>query len=241
MIGIKMAFTLSVQGPYRASNDDYAFMDQSRGFFGIADGVGSTPDSKSAARFALRYLSRATFRHQAEPEVCVSPMESSVTAIDRIRRHLRARRYGDTTLSAVRHAGLGRYISMHVGDTAIFCIRPKGRSIVFETSPHVLGNHNLVQWTPETSVPRERLYGSNVLTKVVSARTNAYPDIGEFYVTDGDIVLLASDGILDALNLNFVIDEISASNDLYIIKRNIIKRIEDLRPEDNATLVVAVH
>ncbi|MEO8295514.1 MAG: Stp1/IreP family PP2C-type Ser/Thr phosphatase [Gemmatimonadota bacterium] len=187
-------------GIVRSGNEDNYLMLADRGVFIVADGMGGHAAGEVASEMAVRIISKelGSLRGMSDENVG-----------ERIRLSIRAANEAifDRTLSEHDKRGMGttvtaltllprRYLIGQVGDSRAYLMR-EGRFL------QVTKDHSYVQeqvdaglLTPEQA--RVHPY-SNVITRCVGASNDVMPDLYFGSLREGDVLLLASDGLTGML------------------------------------------
>ncbi len=198
-----MHFTCAARtdvGIVRSGNEDNYLMLSDRGIFIVADGMGGHAAGEVASEMAVRIISRelGSLRGQTDEQVG-----------ERLRQSIRAANEAifGRTLAEHDKRGMGttvtvltllpnRYLIGQVGDSRAYLLRD-GRLL------QLTKDHSYVQeqvdaglLTPDQA--RVHPY-SNVITRCVGAGMDVTPDIYFGNLQNGDLVLLASDGLTGML------------------------------------------
>lgn len=151
---------------------------------GIADGLGGHAHGREAAEYAVRSVLSDYYSTPDTLSIAQS-LEKVMVAVNRwLHAHSRKARETAgmaTTLSAVAFRGR-RYTIAHVGDTRIYRLRGKELSLL--TEDHVWAH-------PEFD---------NVLSRAVGLDANISIDFIDGELEAGDVFLLATDGVWNALD-----------------------------------------
>ncbi len=185
-------------GRVRAGNEDslHAEADRQRGVFVVADGMGGHAAGEVASAMAVEILVRELVGAPdlSAPEVLARMGQGIVAAnaaiFDRTRREPEKQGMG-TTVSALL-LGEGRYIIGHVGDSRVYLLRQGVLRQVTRDHSWVQEQVDAGHLTP--ALARTHPY-SNVITRCVGANASVEPDLLQGTLEDGDLFLLASDGL----------------------------------------------
>lgn len=184
----------SLTGP-RPRNEDYcaaatpegAELDNKGLIAAVADGVGGHANGREAAEYCVRSL---LADYYATPDTWSVPqaLDKVIVPLNRwLFAHSRRAREAAgmaTTLSAIVLRGR-RYVVAHVGDTRIYRLRrgPRGGELVKLTGDHVWEHPEL----------------KNVLSRAVGLDDKLAVDYADGELAEGDVFLLASDGVWGTL------------------------------------------
>ncbi len=184
-------------GMVRTGNED-AFLAEAtpdRGIYIVADGMGGHAAGEIASAMAVEVMS-AALRAAREP-LLELPDVAREAVLDANRR-IFARtieepdKHGMGTTLTTMVVGEGRYMIAHVGDSRAYRVRDG----VLE---QITVDHSYVQEQVDAGylTPEQARYHpfSNVITRCVGVATDVEPTIYEGELADGDLYLLATDGL----------------------------------------------
>ena len=198
-----MHFTCAARtdvGIVRSGNEDNYLMLADRGIFIVADGMGGHAAGEVASEMAVRIISReiGSLRGLSDDEGAERFRTAIRTANDAI---------FSRTLSEHDKRGMGttvtalvlqptRYLIGQVGDSRAYLLRGQQLSQLTKDHSYVQEQVDAGLLTPEQA--RVHPY-SNVITRCVGASVDVTPDIYIGTLEEGDILLLASDGLTGML------------------------------------------
>ena len=185
-------------GMIRSGNEDNFTVDASptRGIFIVADGMGGHAAGEVASEMAVRIVQRelAPVRDLDGDD----PVQMVATALKRANRAIHDRTLTETdkqgmgtTVSALLLAG-SRYLIGQVGDSRVYLLRAGSLTQLTKDHSYVQEQVDAGFLTPEQA--RYHPY-SNVITRCVGAGQDVEPDIYRGEVREGDLFLVASDGL----------------------------------------------
>ncbi|MBA3344083.1 MAG: Stp1/IreP family PP2C-type Ser/Thr phosphatase [Gemmatimonadales bacterium] len=187
-------------GIVRSGNEDNYLMLAERGIFIVADGMGGHAAGEVASEMAVRITSTAigTVRGMGDEEVSERVREAIRTANDAI---------FERTLSEHDKRGMGttatvlvllprRYLIGQVGDSRAYLLRGGEFHQLTKDHSYVQEQVDAGLLTPDQA--RVHPY-SNVITRCVGAGADLVPDLYFGNLEQGDIILLASDGLTGML------------------------------------------
>lgn len=185
-------------GRIRAGNEDslYADANHERGLFIVADGMGGHAAGEIASEMAVEIVARemAAVRDLAGDE----PLEAIAEALRQANRAIYERtiveadKQGMGTTVSCLLLGDGRWIIGHIGDSRIYLLRDGVMRQVTKDHSYVQEQVDAGFLTPEQA--RYHPY-SNVITRCVGANAAVEADVLHGELQDGDLFLLASDGL----------------------------------------------
>ena len=198
-----MHFTCAARtdvGIVRSGNEDNYLMLADRGVFIVADGMGGHAAGEVASEMAVRITS-----HEIGSLRGLSDAEAS----DRMRTAIR------TANDAIFERTLSEHDKRGMGTTAtVLVLMPRRYLIgqVGDSRAYLLRNGQLLQLTKDHSYVQEQVDAglltpdqarvhpySNVITRCVGASGDVVPDIYFGTLEQGDILLIASDGLTGML------------------------------------------
>ena len=198
-----MHFTCAARtdvGVVRSGNEDNYLMLAERGIFIVADGMGGHAAGEVASEMAVRIISR---------EVGSLRGMGHADAGERLRTAIRAANDAifSRTLAEPDKRGMGttatvlalqpkRYLIGQVGDSRAYLLRNGQFTQLTKDHSYVQEQVDAGLLTPDQA--RVHPY-SNVITRCVGAGVDVTPDIYDGALEEGDVVLLASDGLTGML------------------------------------------
>lgn len=237
------SYALSVAGKGRAMNeDDYAAEPLEPGFLlAVADGVGGAPLGEEASALALITVQRFLRRRLpagADAAGLAELLAGAVRAADlRLRTHGRfhPEKEGMGTTLTTGFVAWPHLAIAHVGDSRAYLFR-KGR-LVRLTSDHTIEQHlAAMHGRPVASSSRWR----NFLWNVVGGGDHPpRPEFVRCRLEAGDLVLLTTDGLTNALPDEAIEKRLSADGPAVAICRDLVGAAQRSGAEDDVTLVVA--
>ena len=187
-------------GVVRSGNEDSFLLDCSRGLFIVADGMGGHAAGEVASEMAVRITSRAigSLRGMSDEEASDRMRTAIRTANDAIFERTLSEhdQQGMGTTATVLVLLEGRYLIGQVGDSRAYLFRD-GRFL------QLTKDHSYVQeqvdaglLTPDQA---RRHPHRSIITRCVGESEEVVPDIYVGPLEQGDILLLASDGLTGML------------------------------------------
>jgi protein phosphatase len=229
--------SITHQGLQRKNNEDrrlVKLLDNDCALLVIADGMGGHAGGEVAAELALE--SFEGYR-PGGPDISaelLNRIEQAHKSIMERSRALPSLRGMGTTLTALCLTGNSAFWA-HAGDTRIYHFH-KG-SLIRITEDHTIAGMFLKKGEITREQARLHPYG-HVLTRCVGCEQHE-PDSGEFALTNGDYVLLSSDGLHDLISD----EQIAAflSEDITIAEKldRMISACLQAGGRDNITAVIA--
>ncbi len=197
-------------GKKRKINQDAFLIDEEKGLFIVADGLGGHRAGEKASLLATQTIqnffqdnfdrSRSDKRQEAEHHLSptANTLHNSIEEANQL-VHLKALNFSKyngmgTTIAAVCLKGKN-LISANVGDSPVFLIQ-KGQVYPLSETHTVEEEHNI----PESS--QLNAFGQNywkMLTRAIGIEEKVKPYLCEIPVYEGDVFVLCSDGLSKAI------------------------------------------
>ncbi|MGB7213352.1 MAG: Stp1/IreP family PP2C-type Ser/Thr phosphatase [Gemmatimonadales bacterium] len=198
-----MRFTCAARtdvGIVRSGNEDNYLMQDDRGVFIVADGMGGHAAGEVASEMAVNTIAKELGTiHGLTDEEVGERMRGAIRAanaaiFERTLTEHDKRGMGTTATSLILLAG--RYLMGQVGDSRAYLLRDGQLLQVTKDHSYVQEQVDAGLLTPEQA--RVHPY-SNVITRCVGANADVLPDLYFGALRAGDVLLLASDGLTGML------------------------------------------
>jgi protein phosphatase len=243
---------LSDVGRRRTINEDSFMVDDSLGFYVVADGVGGHSKGEVASSEAVEQLQNWVLRAQGELAQCFSRTAAGdLEARWEVRRLLENgvmqacymvfgmaeldpdKRGMSTTISTVLING-GFCYAAHVGDSRVYRVRDG--QVLQITEDHTLINYKLKHGliTPEEAATAK---GKNVITRAVGHKDYVQVDTADVDVRVGDRFLLCTDGLHGYLDDDDDVFELIGEGSLETGVRAAIALANQRGGKDNITAI----
>jgi PPM family protein phosphatase len=183
-------------GLIRSGNEDNYTVAPDRGIFIVADGMGGHAAGEVASEMAVSGIVRelGSFKGSSLDEAVgrvTSAIRSANAAIfERTLIEHDKRGMGTTATALILHGN--RYLIGHVGDSRAYLLRDGTFHQLTKDHSYVQEQVDAGYLTPEQA--RTHPY-SNVITRCIGASGDVVPDIFSGTCHEGDVFLLASDGL----------------------------------------------
>ena len=186
-------------GFVRENNEDSFVVDDAKGIFAVADGVGGLPFGNLASRLAVRFF--ASMIRSSEDACNIEELMEIVQKV-----HANVVECGQlvggengigTTFSALRLLP-DKILYVHVGDSAIF--RKSGDSLTKISKSHTLGDELIEKHGPQAAddMPEHHMH---TLTRCMGQDIDFEVDSGEIGIEPNDQFLICSDGVTNMVDL----------------------------------------
>ncbi|MFO0753934.1 MAG: CHASE2 domain-containing protein [Thermodesulfovibrionales bacterium] len=219
-------------GRVRTVNEDSFCIDSDVRLLAVADGIGGHSSGEVASRMAVDGI-REYFRRGEKKSVHpgrngfsgdTALLGDSVRSAGRAiyeaaRNNLRWERMGTTLVAVLLRKN--RLSIAHVGDSRVYLAR-KGV---------------LEQLTEDHSVNEKTM--RHVLTKALGLEPDVEADLTELTLSEGDIVLLCSDGLTAMVPDNEILAALRSARDPYLACTRLVKAANERGGRDNVTVIAA--
>jgi len=218
-------------GLIRPNNEDVWTALPESGFFALADGMGGHQAGEIAAKEAIEQLLRA-FHPGKDPVLAmhraIAHANQSVFDKGRSADHL----HGMGTTLCCLYWGPSQIVYAHIGDSRIY----RYRSAKLE---QLTQDHSLFSRWQRLGKPSHISYPyKNVITRAIGTARKVVPEISITPFEPGDLFLLCSDGLSDALSPQDIEQVIERSDSLEIMATRLIEKAKIKGSHDNITVLL---
>jgi protein phosphatase len=226
-------------GVVRAGNEDNFLVVPERGIFVVADGMGGHAAGEVASDIAVRVIT--------EELGSLMGLDGNTVA-ERMRKAIRSAntsifqrtivehdKRGMGTTATVLALATGRYLIGQVGDSRAYLMREDRFLQLTKDHSYVQEQIDAGNLTPEQA--RNHPY-SNVITRCVGANGEVTPDIYLGAVKQGDVFLLASDGLTGMLSDERLVDILSDAGEPQHWVDRMVNEANRRGGLDNITVVI---
>lgn len=223
-------------GAVREINEDSVMIAPEKGLWAVADGMGGYEAGDVASKMVVKTLE--TMENKAGLSDMVDSVEDSLLDVNfRIQEYgdimLDGRTLGSTVVVLIVRGRVG--VCMWAGDSRLY--RYRNGQLLQLSRDHSQVEELISQGflSPEEAASHP---DSNVITRAVGAHEELYVDINVFSVQLGDLLLLCSDGLYNAVPKDDIISSLQLSDEQQIVDTLIQKALANGAP-DNVSIVVA--
>lgn len=233
---------LSDVGRVRSDNEDSVYCSAEDGVFVVADGMGGHAAGEVASAIASEWIAERLCGACAGIEIEQVETRLSTAFVDAGREILRqasentARLGMGTTATVLLLRTDGRYLVGHIGDSRAYIVR---RDIISQ----ITRDHSWVQEqvdrgmiTPEQAKNHPQ---ANIITRALGTEPYPTPDLYPGELRDGDIFLLASDGLTDMLTEERMLSILLEEPDPHRCVSRLVREANLAGGIDNITALVA--
>jgi len=224
------------KGLVRKENEDAFCIEKDLGLLAIADGMGGHASGEVASKMAIEIL-RESLKKEGEllPERLNSGVKLANKMIYEASRSQSQLNGMGTTLTAVQLDG-NRLSIAHVGDSRAYLIR--GGVIEQLTDDHTIVSEQVARGM----ITREEAARSdmrNILSKALGIAPEVDVDMEELTVSEGDQLVLCSDGLSELISDDEILSEVQSSKRPEIVCDELVDLANQRGGEDNITVIVA--
>ncbi len=194
----------SHRGRIREKNEDFFHIDEDRGIFIVADGMGGHAAGEVASRLAADAALEALRRlEEPEPEALRAAFRTAQEQIAACCDDQPETQGMGTTLTAAHLSADGRLRIAHIGDSRLY--RVQGATLHQLTRDHTWVQQEVDAGRLDPGdAPRHPF--SHILSRVLTATDPPAPDIISTRVEPGDVLLLCSDGLYNMVDGQPLVD-----------------------------------
>jgi len=221
-------------GFVREKNEDSFLVDDHKGIYAVADGVGGLPFGALASKLAVQFFKSSI----QDAEDCTTDQELRLLAhsihhnIVECGTIVGGENGIGCTFSGLRLKG-DKVSFVHVGDSSIFLSDQNGIRKVSKC--HTLGDELIDKHGPEAAIDMPEHY-MHTLTRCMGQDIDFEVDIGEIPLSPGSSILVCSDGITNMVELP-KIEEMLKGMDTHSFVHSIIDLANQNGGTDNSTAV----
>jgi protein phosphatase len=234
-------------GRVRTSNEDNFGYDERLGIFVVCDGMGGHAAGEVASRIAVESVLRYFREREPTPQQQAYPddaplgarmlAEAVKQANDAILEYAELHRNTSgmgTTLVAARFAE-GSVSIANVGDSRIYLLR-EGELL------QLTEDHSLVMEQVRRGMltldEAKHSSAQNIITRALGTDETTLPDLGEFPAQVGDVLLLATDGVLRHVEDTEIREILVQVSSLKAACETLITAANDGGGDDNSTCIL---
>lgn len=234
------AQAFSTQGIRNAQNGDAFVADLDAGVFGVCDGVSGQNSPSLASTTAVKVMAETARRdagaNASVGELC-SVMDKAFTEANqqilKVGGEAGQSQRPATTATAVLIRGSWAAVA-HVGDSRAYLIRDGAVKVLTEDHSHGADMVRRKLWTAEQA---KKSPNANALTRALGVQQSLRTDLLQVELSPGDILLMTSDGIHDAMGDAALNDFILQAGD-GLDPEKLVEAALAAKGRDDATAVV---
>ena len=222
-------------GRVRKQNEDAAWLDEKRGIYVVADGMGGHLAGEVASAMAIDAVKRMAQKNDIASIALLR--ETVLEAHEAISAHARENQNCSgmgTTISAMWRGGHYMYVA-HVGDSRIYRLR--GGKLEQITQDHSLVEElvraRIIAREEARSHPRR-----NIITRALGTPGENAPDLLAADMEEGDLWLLCTDGLTGMVDDEQIERVLTSRDSLDKMANTLIKMALAAGGRDNVTLIL---
>jgi protein phosphatase len=235
------AFSITDIGEYRRINQDYVFCELNAignlpNLFIVADGMGGHNAGDYASRFCVEFFTEYIKNSNIESPIALieeAIKETNDKLYEKSKQQADYEGMGTTfVVATICHNTM--YVA-NIGDSRLYVIGKDMRQITED--------HSLVQAmvkTGELNRDEAKVHpNKNIITRALGTNETAQPDYFEVDLTDGDIVLMCSDGLTNMLS-DETIEQIIRENaeDPRKASETLVEKANQSGGKDNISVII---
>lgn len=232
--------TASSRARTRAHNEDACGVLGERGLFCLADGIGYAPDGARASQLAVAgivAIYRETVGHSDESLMIAGFHEANARVWERNRAADEPFRRMGSSLVALQ-VGARQALVGFLGNSR--CYQWRAREMRALTEDHLLLEASRARVSPDELDDLRPL--QTVLSRSVGRAPEAMPELSRASVHPGDIFLLCSNGLTDAISVAAIAEVLSGSDSIQAQAEVLVATAHARSGVDDTTVVlVRVH
>lgn len=230
------AVGISDIGLIRQKNEDSFLVDQKKGLFAVCDGMGGHKGGEVASHLAIQTITENVCFNTVDEarQALTSAIEKANTIIHQEGlKNIDLQDMG-TTVTAVAIID-DQIVAAHVGDSSLFLIQ--GDNAIKITRDHTLAEKMVTDGLLNAEKKHRNAY-NHILTRAVGTTDNIVIDIFVRELTQGDIIMLCTDGLTDLLEEPDIIRIVADQNDLSLAAQELINLALSRGGHDNITTIL---
>ena len=222
-------------GTVRTINEDSILSKPASNIWAVADGMGGYEAGDVASSMVVRTLSEIEYK-EALSDIVDAVEDNLIDVNYRIQEYadimLDGRMLGSTVVSLIIRGRVGA--CLWAGDSRLYRYRGGQLQQLSRDHSHVEDLISQGHLTPEEA---ENHPDSNVITRAVGAHEDLYVDLNVFSLQIGDILMLCSDGLYNAVNQQTITKLLDSPSAETTVKGLIAKALEN-GASDNVSVIV---
>ncbi|MBN1614701.1 MAG: Stp1/IreP family PP2C-type Ser/Thr phosphatase [Deltaproteobacteria bacterium] len=237
-------------GMVRSNNEDNFFIAPEMGLLVVADGMGGHASGEVASKMAIDVIKDYFDGLSSGQEKLIGTYHEDFSrATNRIASALRLANMAvyEASMSAPQWHGMGTTLACvfvennrlsiaHVGDSRVYLIR--AGEIEQLTDDHSLV-YEQVKRDLITKEQAEKSEMKNILTRAIGTSPDVGVDIDEMNISDGDILLLCTDGLTGMVLDDQILSVVTQTRDPHEACDSLIRLANENGGLDNVTVITA--
>lgn len=236
---------LTDKGKLRVKNEDYCAAKQTEGFcvLLLADGMGGANSgevaSSKAIETVLEKLNPALMKKLSLPDI-PRTLKKIIKETNKLLFNLGSQnsQYSGmgTTLEICIIKDDTAYVA-HIGDSRVYKISSSGDLL------RLTKDHSLVEYMIDSGeLTREEAVNhpqKNIITRALGTAADIEPDIISHPLSDGDVILVCSDGLTNMVSEEDILDTIMNTESISDCAKKLVDMANDAGGADNISVILA--
>lgn len=226
-------------GRVRESNEDSVFTNCESGVFVVADGMGGHAAGEVASAIASRTIGDSACRDCGSLEALSEQMVDAFLEAGReISRQVEqdpSRSGMGTTATVLRLRRDGTFLIAHIGDSRAYLGRDGDLRRVTRDHSWVQEQVDRGLLAPEKAAGHPQ---SNIITRALGTDPSPTPDLYPGELREGDVFLLATDGLTDMVTENEIATILCDGGSLEDIAEDLVAAANQAGGVDNVTVLL---
>ncbi|MBR1940431.1 MAG: serine/threonine-protein phosphatase [Bacteroidaceae bacterium] len=216
-----------------ATDDDRVFV--------LCDGMGGHERGELASNAVCMTIGDYLHDKPFTENEFLNALNLAFEELDKIEVAANDKKKPGTTMTFLGFYDKGAFIA-HIGDSRVYHIRPSKHQILFQTKDHSLVNQllDLGEITPKEAKLSPI---KNVISRAMLSNQNPRPKVDIYKTTDiknGDYFLMCSDGMLEQITDDNIINIISLKDKSDENKAEILRKVTDNNNDNHSAHLIHV-
>ena len=234
-------FSITDIGQKRSSNQDYVFSSEQPignlpNLFIVADGMGGHKAGDYASRYTVETLEKLIRESTlSEPAAIIESAvkQANTMLLEEANHHEEMKGMGTTLVICTIHDNV--LTVANVGDSRLYLINDKIRQL---SKDHSLVEE-MVRLGGIKAEEARNHPDKNIITRAIGVKENVEPDIYEYRLKKGDIILMCTDGLSNMVEDEDMFNIVKGSRDVVEAVQMLIEKANSNGGRDNIGVIVA--
>lgn len=233
--GLKLSsFGATDCGLVRSRNEDNFLIDDDRGVYAVADGLGGVPNGDKASMLAMQMVGDYYDEAVLRGDLFIREMFEQINRSVFQQGHYYSPDLGMATTLTLAQASGGTLAIGHVGDSAVYLYRAGTvRALTEEHTLHAAVSKN-ISIEEQANIP-EAL--SHTLTRCIGQNPSVEVDQINLPLQEGDRILLCTDGVGKYVDMEFIERAFALATSPEVLVKMLLGEARERGGMDNATAI----
>ncbi len=231
-------YGLTDAGKVRTNNEDYFLLNEEKGVFVIADGMGGHNGGEIASRIAVEsfwtYVQSELHENSVIAQVVCNGIRQANREVFKKAQSDKTLRGMGTTMDVCFFKD-AQLITFHVGDSRIY--RFRGGTLQQLTTDHSFVEH-LIESGEITREEAAVHPNRNVITRAVGSEPTVLIDVAEHEVASGDRYFMCTDGLSNLVSDSEIAEVLNSNIPLKEQAERLISIANEKGGTDNSTVLI---